>query len=567
VRTPITTVTEPDDDQIVIPPIEGDDDGEDVVVVAEKPPEVKGKKLAPVERVSPIVQSIRTQEDQSLKEVLDAIGPQGSFKIAIHRELPRSVRVNGKEVKTDGHLDTVDCIVDEEYIKREFGGGKYKLRISKKNSKGSFVFDAHRTIEIAGDPSTERLPNAQNSTPPPVSQDSGSSPTIVKEVLSVMSAQLERAQAAQQPRGIDPAMQQMIDQMNRQAETREKQLTSLQARIDTMANQKPEVDPIKDKLLTSLMDGNSGQVEALRLRQEAEVRQLKESANQDMARVHDRHDREVAALRQSHELALASLKSSYEREIAAMRHLQQVSDQANGASQGIQVATLTRDIARLERDNTELRQEVRELREKKDKPLLEQLKDINALKEAIGVGEETEKSGMDKLADLITNPEAVATVAGLFQKKEAPPAPPIQAQVIAPRVVRSRATGDKFIRQPDGSMVPVKKIPKVVTQEDGSQLELPDIPLDQIANVISYLERAFTAGQDPVIVAQSGRAILPADILSWIQGHDNDSVNGVDLFLSKVAKLPSTSPLASQGGRNWVRKVGKALVGTAPTTE
>jgi hypothetical protein len=195
------------------------------------------------------------------------------------------------------------------------------------------------------------------------------------------------------------------------------------------------------------------------------------------------------------------------------------------------------------------------------------LKDINALKEAIGVGEEGEKSGFDKLGDLLTNPDAIASVAGLFQKKEAPPAPPIHAQIIAPRVVRSRATGDKFIRQPDGSMVPVKKIPKVVTQEDGSQLELPDIPADQIATVISYLERAFTAGQDPVIVAQSGKAILPADILSWIQGHDNDQTNGVDLFLSKVAKLPSTSPLASQGGRNWVRKVGKALVGTAPTTE
>ncbi len=564
IRNPVA-MTDPDDTAAIgVVPLEEEEEA------AEKPLEAKPAKKgapAPAERVSPIVQSIRTQEDLSLKEVLDAIGPQGSFKIAIHRELPRSVRVNGKEVKTDGHLDTVDCLVDEEYIKREFGGGKYKLRISKKNAKGSFVFDAHRTIEVAGDPSVERLPNAQSSAPPPVVQDATTNPTIVKEAFNMMNAQLERAQAAQQPRGIDPVMQQMLDQMTRQSEAREKQVMALQARLDAMANQKPEIDPLKDKMLNSLMDGNAGHVEALRIRHEAELRQLKDGHVQDMSRVQDRHDRDVAAIRQTHEITLASLKASYEREIAAMRHLDQVTGQATAASQSIQATTLNRDIARLERDNAELRAEVRELREKKDKPLLEQLKDINALKEAIGVGEETEKSGLDKLADMITNPEAVSAVAGLFQRKEATPPPPVQAQVIAPRVVRSRTTGDKFVRQPDGSMIPVKKIPKVVTQEDGSQLELPDIPPDQVANVISYLERAFSAGHDPVIVAQSGKAILPADILSWIQGHDSDATNGVDLFLSKVAKLPSTSPLATQGGRNWVRKVGKALVGGTPTAE
>jgi len=36
---------------------------------------------------------------------------------------------------------------------------------------------------------------------------------------------------------------------------------------------------------------------------------------------------------------------------------------------------------------------------------------------------------------------------------------------------------------------------------------------------------------------------------------------GVDGFLTDVAKLEGTSPLASQAGRNWTRKVGKALLG------
>jgi hypothetical protein len=560
---PPAVVVDADDPVVFVAPLENADDA------AEKTQDARTVKrpAAPpqAEKASPVVQAIRNQEDLSLKEYLDSLGSQGSYKVNITRELPRSIRVNGKEISTEGHLDTVDCNADEEYIKREFGGGKYKLRIMKKNGKGSFLFEAHRTVTIAGDPNTDRLPNAQAAAAPSLAQDNGG-PTILKEVLGVMNTQLERAQAAQQPRGIDPAVQQMIEQMNRQSDQREKQMAALQARIDAMSNQKPEVDPLKDKMLNSLMDGNAGHVEALRIRQESEIRQLKESAHQDLARVQDRHDRDVSAMRASHELALASVKASYDREIAAMRHLQQVTEQATGASQGIQVTTLTRDIARLERDNTELRQEVRELREKKDKPLLEQMKDMNAIKEALGVDEGGEKSGLDKLADLLTNPEAVATVAGIFQKKEAAPAP-VQAIALKPRIVQSRTTRDRFVQQPDGQLIPVKKIPKVVTQEDGSQLVLPDIPPEQVAIVIQYLERAFSAGQEPVIVAQSGKAILPADILSWIQGNDNDHTNGVDLFLSKVAKLPSTSPLASVLGRNWVRKVGKALVGGTPTTE
>jgi hypothetical protein len=77
----------------------------------------------------------------------------------------------------------------------------------------------------------------------------------------------------------------------------------------------------------------------------------------------------------------------------------------------------------------------------------------------------------------------------------------------------------------------------------------------KLATAISYLEKAFSGNQEPATVATSVRPFLAEEIMQSIQ-----SV-GIDVFFAKVAKLPSASPLSSQAGKNWVRKVGKALVG------
>ncbi len=62
-------------------------------------------------------------------------------------------------------------------------------------------------------------------------------------------------------------------------------------------------------------------------------------------------------------------------------------------------------------------------------------------------------------------------------------------------------------------------------------------------------------------MAQTGRSSIPTDILAWIRERHTEQVSGVDLFMTKVAKLPGSSPLASQAGKNWLRAVGALLVG------
>jgi hypothetical protein len=86
-------------------------------------------------------------------------------------------------------------------------------------------------------------------------------------------------------------------------------------------------------------------------------------------------------------------------------------------------------------------------------------------------------------------------------------------------------------------------------------VEIPALDPAKLEMAISYLERAYSGNQDPETVAVSARPIMPEEIMQSIQAL------GIDVFFAKVAKLPSASPLASQAGKNWIRKVGKALVG------
>lgn len=512
---------------------------------------------------STIIKGIVAEEERSLKAMLDDLGQQGSFRVQVRRTEPKFVRVHGKDVGTAGFLESYDHSIDETFLKQQWGGGTYVLRVTQADPKtGSFQYRSgmgfNRTVVIAGEPDLSRLPTNQGPAVAPVASGGGESPAIAKVAMDAMAAMLDRKDP---PRGIDPAMQMMVDQLTEQGRSREREITALRQEITAMRNQKPEGDPMKDEYLRALIGGNAGQVEALRLRQESELRQTKEGYLQEIQRREDRHDRTVHEMRQAHDMAIATIKASYEREIAAMRSTQEILGAAGSATHNVQLTTLRGDITRLERDNEAGRREISELRAKKDQSPIEMLKQVEALKDALGGGEES-SSAWGKLAELLGNPAAIEGIVGAVRGQVAPAKPPVQATVVpsGPRVVRA-PDGSRFIQQPNGSVIPVKKKPKVVPQEDGTQLEIPEIPAANIEALIGYLERAFNGNQDPVIVAQSGRPNLPAEILSWIQAHHTEQVNGVDLFMSQVAKLPGTSPLSTQSGRNWLRKVGKALVG------
>ena len=537
----------------------------------------KAKKEPPGERLSPVMTGIRNEEEKSLRDWLSEIGTEGAFRIQLRRQKPQYVRDprTGKDVMTAGFLDSYDTIIDEDQIRREHGGGTYYLKITRRgeNNSQKYVKGMHRTVEIAGEPNLERLPSSV----PPIGlgaaatvQPPAESTVMVKEAFGIMREQLDRAHDRKEPgpRGIDPAVQMLLEQLKVDARRRDDDLAELRRELSAARNHKPEVDPIKDKMLSNMLDGQSGHVEALRLRHESEIRTMKASQAEDERRLHDRHERDMQNQRASYEREITAMKGSHDLQLAAAK-----------SSFELQVTLLNNDIRRLERDNASLRDDVKELRLKKDKTLIEQAKDLREIKDALSDGEESsEKTGFDKLFEIATTPASAEFVKGLFGKVEsAPPAPAaVAARAVAvqparPQMVKS-ADGQVFLQRSDGAggtvLVPAKKKPKVIpaiVNADGTvaspAIELPEVDPKAIELLVGYLERAYDGKQDPEVVARSSRTSVPEEVMTWLRQNDTDQVSGVDLFMTKVAKLPSTSPLSTQGGRNWLRKVGKALVG------
>lgn len=529
---------------------------------------VKETKDEPAPKPSSVMRAIQNADDMALREYLESIGPEGSFRVAIIRSEPRMIRVDGKDYKVEGHLGTYGEPLDEERIAEMHGGGTYHLRITRKGPTGSFNYFGNRTIKIAGDPKITNLPTNTKEQPAPAPAAPAESGGVVKEVMGILKHELDRSRDAKAP-GLDPALAAMIAQMREDMRASQAEAAELRRALLAAQTAKPPEDPIKDKLLSSLVDGQSGHVEALRLRHEAEIRQLKESAVQDQKRLEDRHDRAVSEMRQSHDLALATLRQGYEREIAAIKHAHDVSAMATKAGSDVQNETLKADIKRLERQIETQERELERLREKKDKSIIEQIKEIKILKEAVADEGGEGKGTFQQIVEAAASPaagEVIGKIASRFGGGP-PQGQAVQAQAVAtqarpPRVVKDPATGQRYVQAGD-KLVPVKPAPKVIATEDGTQIQAPAVDPDAVKTLVSYLESAYSAGTDPALVAQSGRSFVPDEVMAWVQEQDTEKTSGVELFLAKVAKIPASSPLASQGGRNWLRKVGKALIGGA----
>ncbi len=323
---------------------------------------------------------------------------------------------------------------------------------------------------------------------------------------------------------------------------------------------KPPEDTFKDRMINGLMSEETSRINALRAQYDSEFRVLRENHNADLKRLDDRHERYLSESRQSHE-----------REIGNLRQSQEISLQAARGSFEVQCKMLEADNRRLHEQLTEARSDVKALREKvdKNKSIVEQMKELTAVKEALGIEDPTEEGVVEKIVGALSNPAALEALKGIIGSRQ-PAAATAPAATAAAQAEAAAAARPRAVRVPDGKIYmqqgqrlvgplrPKKKVQQVPTlNPDGTAgpvLEIPAVDPEIIAQVVGFLERSFSANQDPVVVAQSYRTMVPPDIMTVIREH------GVDVFLTRVAKLPGGSVLANQAGRNWVRKVGEALV-------
>ena len=506
------------------------------------------------------LKELRISEDMNIKEIAEALGQNGPVKITVKRLDPEEFRdpQTGRMVRTGGTLKSYDGAIDDDFVQQKHGGGKYDLIFKRRGESGSYVFVTSRRIEIAGDPRTDDIPRNQAmpsaAALAPVTQ-APEAPSVVTKAMEMMERQAQHLRESVAPLPVDTAMitkpfeaiiKNLQDQIAAERASFADQMVQMRSELAAARAYKEPPDPIKEKILNSLIDGESGRISGLRATHESELRTVKANALEDEKRFRDAFERDKA-----------SITAAFDRERQTMLHSHEISLNSAKSSFDMQVKMLDGQIKSLERDNTELRSEVKDLRAKKDKSVVDMARELKDVKEVLGDGD-SESSVGDKIAEVVTNPDALNFVKNMFgknqpaaQQQQAQPQVAAGKQVFERQIVKT-PDGQQWVMEKDGSLTgPVRRKGK----GPASEPDVPIIPEDKVKLAVTFLERAFENGSDPDTVAVGARSLVPDEIIAVLRDH------GPDVFMTKVAKIPTNSPLSSQEAKNWIRKFAKALVG------
>lgn len=530
--------------------------------------EARESKAAP--RVGKAMQELTDSDEMSLRDYISSLAGGDAFKLTLTRKEPINFPdATGKMVSTAGFLRDYNELIDENQIRDEHGGGLYQIKIMKQSDKGSWQYAKARNIRITGDPRTDTLTRNQPLGVAPQQQQNKGEAQVMTAALDVL-----KENARQKPEGMPPAMGMLLEQMREDGRRRDEQhreemkrrdaeLAALRAETQEERKAPQKMDTFKDQMITTMMDKEGARLEAIRTQHQAELGILKEGHRQDLERINDRHDRATDRQEKQHERALTTLVENHKRELDMLKMSKDNEIAMMKSSSDTAKQIFQSDKTRLEKENDRLTDENKELRAKKEKSIIETLKDVDVIKKHFGADDDKEPSSTaDKLVEAA--PMIMEQVGGMVSRvmnrnqpqqapvQAAPPPPP------RPRIVKDQA-GNTF-RTHNNQLIPVRKAGQrvAIPAADGQvqEVEIPRIDPEKVAFAVNYMERAFVGGTDPDVLSISIKPLIPEEILTAIH-----TLGGIDQFMIRVAKLPGSSPLASQAGKNWVRKVGKALVG------
>ena len=480
-------------------------------------------------------------EDSTVADWLKSFSGQ-QVRITLVRTYPEFH--NGRDVS--GVLDHFDELIDEEYIKSRYGGGKFQIKAQTIQDNGQWRYAGARTVKIAGDPLTTGnmfQPRDEGEQSIPVGPDN----SVVERAMAMSEriAQEERRRAERIEESahnrtaglsegtvalmIKPYEAQVIA-LTSQLIAKDQQLAEKERTIQDLMNRRPDTSR-SDSLLETVIKGESTKIDGLRLQFDSERRMLLESARDSERRIQERHDYEMKNKDEALAREVKNLERAFEGRAESMKG-------------GFEARLEAKDnrLKDLERALTKCETELVELRARKEQGPLEQMKHIAEFKEMadqfMNTGkddEEDETSTFERVMGKVMESPVVQAVGQRIVNGPAP-TPLQQAQV---RVQQRRlAAAEQAAAEP----------PKPKGPLDGIDPQV-------IAGAVSYMEAAVANNVPPATFAQSIRSQMPPSLLDAIQKM------GIDTFLEALG-LSDGSPLATQVGRTYARKVARALAGT-----
>ncbi len=503
------------------------------------------------------MRKMREEEDQSLKAKIDALGADQDIVVKLNRLEPTEVRYRGERIPIVGLTATYSQLPTDQQVEDSFGGGTYQLKVNRSNG----TYFGSKTFRIAGRPNIDSYIDHEEGKMVPVAMPTEDN-ALASQAMRTMQDLIDKGEPKSNG-GLDidlfntmmaPVLAQ-VEASNQANRDLQRQLADKETRMLEFITQKPDTSK-EDSLLKEVWNSDSRRLEAIRDQHMSEVRMMREHHEAALSRLDNRHNDSIKSAERAHEREIDSVKDSHKQAIDSLK-----------LSFEARIDGLKAENDRLNRELVENKSEIGQLRSVKEKGLVEQATELaqvgDALK-AIGIGgsEEKDEKWYEKAISAVAdNPEIIAQFVGgpnagppqqqqqqQQQQQLQPQAPPIGQPF-------QHTDGQMYVRMDETTVVPLAQAQQIVIEKKKQAEEDARAPDPrEVAIAIQFIEGAFSSGTSAEIFANTARASIPADILSYMEE------KGVENFLSNVAKLDMNSPLRNIAGRKYMREVGNFLL-------
>ncbi|MHC4175888.1 MAG: hypothetical protein ACYSWU_00165 [Planctomycetota bacterium] len=503
---------------------------------------------------------IQRETDKDLYEWIQQFGATGEIKVRLARLSPTKHR----GVKVDGALETYQEPVTVDRIKEEHGGGKFQIRVEgyrrdPKTKKRRWGYIEGRTFDVAGAPKLDSLLNADDEEDEQQASSNGENQGLASQAMNVMTQQVrESREEARQLRdsradsgGKDLEMLELIlAPMREEMKALRERLADKDDRLVEALNKEP--DNTGQERLFGIMESkeatHSNNLEAIRQQYEARMARREDFHLEELKRYEARFERELAEVRSACQREVHTLKSAHQQAMDSQRH---------GFEMRIDGL---RDIQkRLEREVNKAETETVALRTRKEQGPIDQIQNLVTVKEAFealvpsGGGD---KAGWERALEMVTN----SPIAGAIAGRVAGAAAGVGAEGEEDeQLVQVRLQDGRVVEMPKGVVDKMReqqaaKQAEREARRAAGEPEIPEVSDEDMAKAVAFMETAIRNNTPPAVFAATARNMLPDDILDGLRRL------GVDVFLGKMAKIQTGSPLATVPGRVWVRQVAEFLL-------
>lgn len=508
------------------------------------------------------IEEIHNETDKDLHEWIQQFGTTGKIGVQLHRLSP----TKHKGVKVDGWMETFNEPISVERVKDEYGGGKFQIKIQgyrkdKKSGRRKWGYIDSRTFDVAGPPKLEALMNSdEEADEKDDGAGNGENQTLASQAMNVMQQSVREARDEArdlrhvQGKGsgaglemMDRLLAPMQEQMNELSKRLAEKDNALIAALD-----KPADNTSQDRLfgiMESKETTHGNNLEAVRQQYESRISKLQDFHMEELRRYEARLEREISEVRSAAQREVDSLKTAHTSALDSQR-----------LGYDMRIDGMKDITKRLEREVAKSETEVVELRTKKEQGPLDQIQGLVNLKqgfEALVPSGGDEKSGWERALDMAINSPVAEAVAGRFAQAAAQG--PQEEAEDENQLIQVRLKDGRVVQMPRNIVARMQEQEAAKQAENAARKaagepEIPDVSDEDMAKAVAFMETAIRNGTDPAMFAASARNMLPNDILEGLRRL------GVDVFMAKMAKLQTGSPLATVAGRAWARQVVEFLM-------